>query len=58
MLRTQVWRALIVRSIRAPDARFKGIHARNRTRCRHGGVGQGCPRNPGPGHACPGPSAG
>ena len=29
---------LIVRSIRAPDAGFEGIHARNRVGCRPGGA--------------------
>jgi len=43
MLRTQV---LIVPSIHAPDAGFEGIHARNRTRRRHGRPDMDVPEMP------------
>ena len=37
---------MIVRSIHAPDAGFEGIHARNRTRRRHGGRDMDVPGMP------------
>ena len=37
---------MIVRSIHAPDARFEGIHARNRTGCWHGGRDMHVPEMP------------